>query len=830
MSIGLADIFASVRLNLETGEFEAAAVKAADKTGTSMGKSMGSTLKRAFGGAAIGAALGQALNSTTAFADFEQRMNEVFTLLPDLSQDAMDQMSEDVKAFARETGNTTDKVIPGLYQAISAGVPKENVFDFLRVANKGAVTGVADLSAEVSLLSAVTKGFGDTSEEAVTKAADLAQLMVKLGQTTIPELAASYGKAVPLAAALGVSQDELAASSASLFGVTGNTAEVMTQQKAIFSALITQNPLMTKGLKEMGFETSALAIESLGLKGTLDGLVETTGGSTQALQGMLGSSEAVTAALALTGAQSETFASNLDAMAASAGTVDAGFERMDSGAGAAARKFAATMETMAISLGGFINKFGPLPLIIAQTFGPQLTRALGAGLGGLTGVLSRTLIPKVTAAILATGPGAVIASSTVGTAAGTAFGTAMGVAIPLALVAAVGVGIALAVKSAFLDPVLQAQTREIGASIDEQISSGIGDLEQSKRAIETGIAEINKVPLGGDQLRDLQTQLDAVNAEILARAAETGAGVPPAFADGTELTAGAAREAGEKVAIETGIGLVAGIMDLAGKAKAASLKIGAETALSIAAGITAARQAPLDAFDTLKEMLKNAMTPMGEVARLHGELTSKALARGLKSGDPAVRAQAQAVAKLAADRLGELAAGGGKAGKAAMAELNKGIRSKVHAVREASKAAKDAALAKLREAKAPAGRAGQAAGAAFVARLRSAVDKGDFKFDAYVSLKVPMRATGGPIASPSWVGEEGPELYVPSVAGRILSHEDSMAAVSGSGASGGQALTVNVYPGADTSLGTARRFGQAVLDTVAAGLREQTARQGRARA
>jgi hypothetical protein len=155
--------------------------------------------------------------------------------------------------------------------------------------------------------------------------------------------------------------------------------------------------------------------------------------------------------------------------------------------------------------------------------------------------------------------------------------------------------------------------------------------------------------------------------------------------------------------------------------KAAAKEVGADGMLALAAGITSARQAPLDAFDQLKQMLKKAMSPVSEAARLRGELTSKALAKGLKSGDPAVRAQAIAVAKLAADRLGQLVEGGGKAGKDAMSALNKGIHSKLPEVRAASLAAKNAAIAHMKEAKGPAGAAGTAAGDAFAAAVKKKV-------------------------------------------------------------------------------------------------------------
>ena len=86
--------------------------------------------------------------------------------------------------------------------------------------------------------------------------------------------------------------------------------------------------------------------------------------------------------------------------------------------------------------------FGDL-IMVAALFGPKFTTVLMSGLGGLAGMLTKSLIPKVSAAILATGPGAAIAGSSVGTMAG----AAMGAAIPIALVAAAGVGIALAFKA-----------------------------------------------------------------------------------------------------------------------------------------------------------------------------------------------------------------------------------------------------------------------------------------------------------------------------------------------------------------------------------------------
>ena len=128
----------------------------ADISGLKKGLSGAESQVNAFGGkvkksgAAIGAGMSKAGKGMTAgitlplaaaaggfvvltgkAANFENQMNEVFTLLPGMSQTAMDAMTDDVLKFSREMGTLPAETVPALYQAISAGVPKENVFDFM---------------------------------------------------------------------------------------------------------------------------------------------------------------------------------------------------------------------------------------------------------------------------------------------------------------------------------------------------------------------------------------------------------------------------------------------------------------------------------------------------------------------------------------------------------------------------------------------------------------------------------------------------------------------------------------------------------------------------
>lgn len=358
-------------------------------------------------------------------------------------------------------------------------------------------------------------------------------------------------------------------------------------------------------------------------------------------------------------------------------------------------RFQLLMKNAGGALAEFGTKFGPL-LMVASAFGPQLTKAIGAGLGGLAGIL----IPKVVGGVAATAvPGAVA-----GTGVGATIGAAIGAAIPLAIVAAAGVGIALAFKKIFLDPDLEKQAKEIGASVADQIVTGTVDqLQQSKAALEKGIADLNALPFGGflagDQISSLQRDLDAVDAKLAATAAEIPSTVASEIKAGTPAVA---------VAVED---LVATFGTSMSGIVGASRVTGADGMAAMAAGISAARKKPLDAFDTLTEMLKHQMTPSREAARLAGQLVSKELAAGLKSKDPEVRAQAIAVKDMILDRLQELAKAG-NVGESAMDELNAGLKSKIPEIREAAEAVKAAMEGRLADLETGAAKAGVAAGAA----------------------------------------------------------------------------------------------------------------------
>lgn len=317
-----------------------AIVQIAGSIDPSLAKSIAGATKQ-FSGLKVGvAAVGTAAVAATAAAvkfgadavksaaAFETKMKNVGTLLDGTTEQVNKRLSElgdDVLKVSNSTGIATDELTDGLYQIISAVGDSEDSIKQMEVAAKAAASGGATTTDAINLLTAVTKGYGDTSNEAFQKASDLSFMTVKLGQTSFPELAASMGKVVPIASALNVSQEELYGAFATLTGVTGSTAEVSTQMKAVMSGLMTPSKNMTDALNKLGYSNATAALESLGFQETLQALSKTVGGDTQLLAKMFSSVEAQTAVLALAGSQADNLTEKTQAMYEATGATDRAF-------------------------------------------------------------------------------------------------------------------------------------------------------------------------------------------------------------------------------------------------------------------------------------------------------------------------------------------------------------------------------------------------------------------------------------------------------------------------------------------------------------------------
>lgn len=262
-----------------------------------------------------------------------------------------------------------DELANGLYQVISNGVPEDNWIDYLNKSAKASVGGIADLGETVKVTSTVIKNYG-LAWDAAESVQDKIQLTAKNGVTSFEQLAQALPRVTANASTLGVSVDELLASFATLTGVSGNTNEVATQMAAIFTALVKPSSEATEMAEKMGIEFNAASIQAAGglrnFLTQLDASVKEYAAANGVLEQevyakLFGSAESLRALTPLTNQLAEKFSENVDAMANSAGTINAAYNEMSSTGSAITQMLKNQLGAITDVVAGFVG--GAMPIL-----------------------------------------------------------------------------------------------------------------------------------------------------------------------------------------------------------------------------------------------------------------------------------------------------------------------------------------------------------------------------------------------------------------------------------------------------------------------------------
>ncbi|UTD06866.1 phage tail tape measure protein [Treponema denticola] len=258
--------------------------------------------------------------------DFNEGFGKVQTLIPG-AKERVKEFQNEILNLSPAVGKTTKDLTDGLYEVISAFGDSADSAKNLELAAKGATAGGATTKDSIALLSAVTKGYGDTSNIAQKKVSDLAFTTVKLGQTSFPELAASIQRVTSQSNILKISQEELFSVFSSGTGVIGGAAEVSTKFSALLTEMQKPGDRLAKTFKALGVESGTELIENFGgLQGALQALkfeAEKTG---EPISNLFGSAEAGKLALYASGEGAAKFTSDLQAMQQAAGATEQAFK------------------------------------------------------------------------------------------------------------------------------------------------------------------------------------------------------------------------------------------------------------------------------------------------------------------------------------------------------------------------------------------------------------------------------------------------------------------------------------------------------------------------
>lgn len=256
---------------------------------------------------------------------FNEGFSRVATLIPGATA-RIKELQENLLDLSPAVGKTTQDLTDGLYEIISGFGDSADSAKTLTLAAKAAAAGSSTTKEAIALLSAVTKGYGDTSLDAQKKVSDLAFTTLKLGQTSMSELASSIQKTTSSSKELGVTQEELFSVFASGTGVIGGAAEVATKLQAAYTELMKPGDALLEAFEKLGVQTGAELIQKFGgLQGAFNALKNVADETGVAVNTLFGSAQAGSLVLYEAGAGAAKATASLEAMQNVVGATDEAF-------------------------------------------------------------------------------------------------------------------------------------------------------------------------------------------------------------------------------------------------------------------------------------------------------------------------------------------------------------------------------------------------------------------------------------------------------------------------------------------------------------------------
>lgn len=830
------------------GESMAAGLQSRGRAISTLGSSMTRSLTLPIVGA--GAAI------TAVGIDFDTTLRQIVALT-DVTGDEIEGVKDDILEMSAALGKDPKELAEGFYFLASAGFDTAEAMEVLQSTAKASAVGLGDTGSISAVVGAAINAFG---KENLTASDAVDQLIraVNEGTAEASDFSGALGNVLGSAGQIGSSFSDVSAAIAAMTLKGISADEAATSLNQVFVSLIKTTPQAEKALDGLGLSSEGLRkqLREKGLLSVLETLSEKFEGNETAAAEVFGNIRALRGILALTSGDAAATASLFDDVANGTQNLAQAFEETE-GPGRETQRSMASVKATLIDLSDDVlpvvvdllkqaagilrtvaDAFKGLPdpvrggivqvLAITAALGPLLfiTGKVTSGLGSMLGAFGRLgrfafgsrLAAPIAESVVA---GAVDGVDSLPRNSRFSAATArVGKFLGTRLGGFIGAGIALAIADQGARFINDRITDQYSALVAEGVGKGSVEGLQTLRA--SLLAQRAALPpwsqfvdIGGLKAAN-DAQLKEVDDAILALKARNeagGAAAGEALTDSFDRAMLSSFQQDPAWADSFDRQLDRTLQTGVATAKAGGEEIGRVIPESIADGVTKRRAVVGDAFDTLKDLMKNLLGRGEVIARDVGILTSKALARGLSDERNAVRVEAQRVQAQAETELAVLIGRGGKVGEKSMEKLRDGLRSKNPLIRESMQrvlaiveAGANSTIPAMEDAGEDAGRA-YARALLFAVRnatqaARAGLVGGPSSFSAAASRgdngkpgkNGKGKARGGAITGPTWVNEHTPrtEMYVPSSSsGHILTHAAAMKAVASS-AGGAGPTTINM--------------------------------------
>ncbi|MGW1801587.1 phage tail tape measure protein [Streptomyces sp. NPDC001984] len=346
-------------------------------------------------GAVLSAVLGAGVIGAV---ELEKRMANVMTISRQINQATVGGFTDQIIGLSKDMTQSANQLAEGLYQVVSTGFDGADAMTILGVAAKGASAGLTTTEISATALLGVLKAYGLPA----SKASDVMDIMfqtVNKGVISFEQLAMHLGDIVPMAAAAGISFDDLTSAYAAVTLAGVPAAESATGLNMLMTRLLQPTTELSNQMRKLGYESSASAVQQDGLYVVVNKLTKATHGSADAILALFHDVRASRAMLALAANDGKNYASTYQGIANEV-------ER----AGAAHKAFEMQMNTTAGQWQMFVNRSKALGIDLGRALLPML-QAVGNAVSVFAGALADAPGPlkSVGAGMLAVSAGGMLA-------------------------------------------------------------------------------------------------------------------------------------------------------------------------------------------------------------------------------------------------------------------------------------------------------------------------------------------------------------------------------------------------------------------------------------
>lgn len=269
-------------------------------------------------GQVFDAAVGPAIKLQTTFGKIEA--------LTDTPASAIDGLRDSVIQLSKQVPVSSQELSEAFYYISSSGYQGAEAMDVLTASAKASAAGLGETQVIADAVTSTLNAYKMAGSDAA-RVTDVLVEAVRQGKGEPADFAGALGKVLPIAAAAGVNIEQVAASMAVMTRAGLNADEAATALRGTIGALEAPGKQAQDALTNIGLSADQVrqSIREKGLLETLQMLMEKTGGNVEILDLIIPNIRALTGVLSSAGSQVEAYAEILGKMERAAGATDKAF-------------------------------------------------------------------------------------------------------------------------------------------------------------------------------------------------------------------------------------------------------------------------------------------------------------------------------------------------------------------------------------------------------------------------------------------------------------------------------------------------------------------------